>query len=291
MPRQVEIKIYNIARTCVDVKEVQKWMQFIGADEFFEEQFYNQVQDEHCEQPGFKAIAKPCSDGALLIALAAKRCYKSFQVGMNPNITKVRKDLCDYIDNILASGHGSVLEHAVYSFAIENVSRVFTGEMNRHRAGWAISEGSMRYIRYDEIPYWLPTSLTVQEGDDEELIVKKRDSQDIFNEIFSHIEDAYGELCNIWQMDESDKNFQYKKKITSCLRRIIPMGIATGGVWTGNLRALRHVIALRTEPAAEEEIFYVFSKIAEIMLQAENFVFKDFKMDYQGSWKPDYPKV
>lgn len=276
MPKQVEIKIYNIARIAVDVKAVEEWMKFLGADEFFKEQFNED---------------KPCNDGALLVALAAKRCYKSFQVGLNPNITKVRKDICEYIDNILASGHGSVLEHAVYTFAIENVSRVFTGEMNRHRAGWAISEGSMRYIRYDEIPYWLPTSLTVQEGDDTDLIIKKEDSQDIFNDIFSEIEDAYKRLCMIWDMDELDKNFAYKKKMTSCLRRIIPMGIATGGVWTGNLRALRHVIALRTEPAAEEEIFYVFSRIAEIMLQAENFIFKDFSKSKSGGFEPKYSKV
>ena len=98
----------------------------------------------------------------------------------------------------------------------------------------------------------------------------------------------------IWEMDESDKNFSYKKKMTSCLRRIIPMGIATGGVWTGNLRALRHVIALRTEPAAEEEIFYVFSRIAGIMIEKENFVFKDFeKRDagHSGGFVPKYPKV
>ena len=276
MPRQVEIEIYNIARTAVDVKAVEEWMKFLGADEFFEEQFNED---------------KPCSDGALLVALAAKRCYKSFQVGLNPNITKVRKDLCEYIDNILASGHGSVLEHAVYTFAIENVSRVFTGEMNRHRAGWAISEGSMRYIRYDEIPYWLPTSLTIQENDDKDLVARKVESQLIFDDIFSDIEDAYKRLCMIWDMNESDKNFAYKKKMTSCLRRIIPMGIATGGVWTGNLRALRHVIALRTEPAAEEEIFYVFSRIAEIMLQAENFIFKDFSKSKSGGFEPKYSKV
>lgn len=289
MPHTVDIKVFNIARTEVDTNEVQKWMDFIGANEFFEEQF---IDSGYIDQKGNKIFDKPASNGALLVALAAKRCYKSFQVGMNPNITKVRKDMCEYLDNVLASGHGSVLEHAVYSFAIENISRVFTGEMNRHRAGWAISEGSMRYIRYDEIPYWLPTSLQVQEGDDPELIDRKLGSQDIFNSIFTDIEQAYKELCNLWQMDESDKNFKYKKKITSCLRRIIPMGIATGGVWTGNLRALRHVIALRTEPAAEEEIFYVFCQIAKIMLEKENLIFKDFEEDeLTGSFVPKYPKV
>lgn len=280
MPRQVEIEVFQIARTHVDVCEVERWLKFLGADEFFEEQF-EKLSDR-----------KPCSDGALLVALAAKRCYKSFQVGMNPNITKVRKDLCEYLDNILKSGHGSVLEHAVYSFAVENVSRVFTGEMNRHRAGWAISEGSMRYIRYDEIPYWLPTSLQENENDDENLKQKKHYSKCIFDTIFGEIEKSYEKLCEIWNMDESDINFHYKKKITSCLRRIIPMGVATGGIWTGNLRALRHVIALRTDESAEEEIFHVFSKIAEIMLESENFLFKDFERDDKtGSYVPKYGKV
>lgn len=296
MPRQVEIEVFQIARTHVDVCEVERWLRFLGADEFFEEQFEKFYhEDGSLNERAHLSDRKPCSDGALLVALAAKRCYKSFQVGMNPNITKVRKDLCEYLDNILKSGHGSVLEHAVYSFAIENVSRVFTGEMNRHRAGWAISEGSMRYIRYDEIPYWLPTSLQLIDEGDEDLENKKMTSQIIFNQVFSQIEEAYKKLCDVWNMDESDNcniNFHYKKKITSCLRRIIPMGVATGGIWTGNLRALRHVIALRTDESAEEEIFHVFSKIAEIMLKEENFLFKDFERDDKtGSYVPKYGKV
>lgn len=62
-------------------------------------------------------------------------------------------------------------------------------------------------------------------------------------------------------------------------------------VWTGNLRALRHVIALRTDASAEEEIFYVFGKVAEIMLERENYLFQDFNRGDDGSYKPQYPKV
>ena len=57
----------------------------------------------------------------MLIALAGKRCYQSFQTSLNPNITRIRKDYVTYFDNILASGHGSVLEHSVYNFAIEKL--------------------------------------------------------------------------------------------------------------------------------------------------------------------------
>src|SRR5580693_9415570 len=135
----VNTEVFNIAKTQVYRVAVQKWLDYLGANEY--------------EIPSEETTTDP----ALLIALAAKRCYMSFQPGLNPNVTKVRKDMVDYIDNILASGHGSVLEHSVYTFAIEGCSRVFTGEMNRHRAGWAISEGSMRFIRFDkDIPWWMP---------------------------------------------------------------------------------------------------------------------------------------
>jgi thymidylate synthase (FAD) len=272
MPKNVEIEIFNIARTRVDAREVQKWLNHLGADEF--------------DIPHKNAL----NDPALLVALAGRRCYMSFQPSLNPNLTKVRKDYTEYFDNILKSGHGSILEHAVYTYAIEGVSRVFTAEMNRHRAGWAISEGSLRFIRFDNnIPYWMPLSLRDNPDDDEDLDQRKRDTQQIFDEVFDLIECKYGELLRIWEMEKGDKNFDYKKKVTSCLRRIVPMGVATGGVWTGNIRALRHVLALRTDPVAEEEIAHVFFRIGEDIVKREPMLFQDF--DWQGRWESGYRKV
>lgn len=270
----VDIEIFNIARTMVDREQVRQWLNRIGATGY--------------EIPAEGTVPDP----ALLVALAAKRCYMSFEPGLNPNVTKVRSDLTEYLDNILASGHGSVLEHSVYTFAIEGVSRVFTGEMNRHRAGWAISEGSMRFIRFDRnIPWWMPTSLQVQPGDDADLVHRKESSQRVFHKAFLDMREHYREFMRIWDMEEGHHNFGYKKRVTSCGRRIIGMGVATGGVWTGNLRALRHVIALRSdEPHAEEEIYHVFSRIGRYMIYHEQQLFGDFHRD-NGSWVPEYPKV
>lgn len=275
MPRHINIEVFQIGKPEVNREEVQRWLNYLEANGY--------------EIPGRTTV----TDTALLISLAAKRCYKSFEAGLNPNVTKVRTDLAAYIDNILASGHGSVFEHAVYNFAIEGVSRVFTGEMNRHRAGWAISEGSMRYIRFDkDIPFWMPTSLRENPNDDADLSARKAASREIFDRAFSNTESLYRELLDVWTMDESSHNFHYKKRVTSCLRRIVGMGVATGGVWSGNMRALRHVITMRAdEPSAEEEIFYVFSKIAEMMIESEPMLFSDFEKDANGSWKPKYKKV
>lgn len=262
-----EIQVHMLAHTHVDENAVHGWLDKLGVSRDYE----------------LPAVDDP----ALLVALAAKRCYMSFEEGLNVNVTRVRKDIVEYLDNILKSGHGSVLEHATYTFAFEGVSRVFTGEMNRHRAGVAISEGSMRFIRYDDISFWMPESLQACPFDDDSLAWRKVATRAIFYKVFATAEDAYVGLLKIWDMDAGDKNFDYKKKITSCLRRIIPMGVATGGVWTMNLRALRHIIALRTSAAAEEEIAHVFRKVLDLMRSAEPELFGDF--DESGNCK--YPKV
>ena len=64
-------------------------------------------------------------DGEALIEFFARLCYRSFEPGLNPNVTRVRKDRAEYFENILASQHGSVLAHAHYGFVFHNVSRVF----------------------------------------------------------------------------------------------------------------------------------------------------------------------
>jgi flavin-dependent thymidylate synthase len=198
----------------------------------------------------------------------------------------------------------SVLEHATHSFAIENASRVFTSEMNRHRAGWAISEGSLRFIRFqpkrDEsnqpipntgLPWWMPFSMRDNDNDDHMTKERKALTRELFKQAFTHQEEIYEKLVNLWELDNPKANFAYKKYMTSCFRRIIGLGVATGGVWTGNLRALRHVITMRAEAAAEEEICYVFSKIAKMMVAHEPHFFGDFEQTPEGFWKPKYRKV
>ncbi len=299
MPTTVPIDVFQIGKTQVNRDEVRRWLDFLGANE--------------CPVPEEDAITNP----ALLVAMAAKRCYKSFVEGLNPNVTRIRREYAEYLDNVLASGHGSVMEHAVYTYAIENVSRVFTGEMNRHRAGWAISEGSMRYIRYENMPYWLPNSIKGEDVLSEDQVtsmildefngtrgltrggtleltveVKKQLSRAVFQAAFEGTENWYALLQTIWHDElQPDSKFAGKKQITSMMRRIVGMGVATGGVWTGNIRALRHVLTMRTSPAAEEEICYVFSRVARHLAVSEPMLFGDFEEDEHGFWHPKYVKV
>jgi flavin-dependent thymidylate synthase len=185
----------------------------------------------------------------------------------------------------------SVLEHVVYNFAIENVSRVLTAELNRHRAGMAISEGSLRYIRFDDIAFWMPEMIEDKPDDDFDTYLKKRKTRETFLRVFKFVEDNYKIMEDLWDIDNMP-NFHEKKLLTSMFRRIVPMGCATGGVWSGNIRALRHIFTMRTDPAAEEEIRIVAAKMLQIMIQQEPLLFKDFHFDEEKqAWTCKFRKV
>jgi thymidylate synthase (FAD) len=274
MPRVInDISVHCLASTKVDRLAVRSWLDELEAVDFV--------------IPPEDQIADP----ALLVALAAKQCYLAFQPGLNPNVTKVRKDLVEYLDNILSQGHGSVLEHAVYTFGVNNCSRVFTGEMNRHRAGAAISERSMRYIRLDSLGFWMPTLFQPSLYDSTDIRDKKELSRVLLVKAFAQQEQLLAELRDVWHTELDNGSFAIKKQLTSAFRRIIGMGVATGGVWSLNIRALRHVIAMRTSEAAEEEMILVVGKIAKHMIADLPELFSDFIPTEAGSYIPTYEKV
>ncbi len=281
--RNVTPTVRLIARTFPRREEISEWLH------------EHEVSGAQIEK-----LFEGRSWSTILIEMAGRRCYKSFEPGLNPNVTKIREDVQEYIRNILKVGHGSVLEHVSFTFAIENVSRVFTGEMNRHRAGMAISEGSMRYIRFEDIPYWIPDSIYLSDTEKSHLLandpstdtIKKAQSQEVFRDVFSYVEKAYQRLQDIWKEELAPSStFRDKKNITSMMRRIIPMGVATGGLWTGNVRALRHIFNMRCDEAAEEEIQLVAELMLEILLDIEPILFGDFKRNEKGYYHPEFPKV
>ena len=215
--------------------------------------------------------------GELLVEFGGRACYRSWEPGLNPNVSRVRRDQRDYFANLLRSAHGSVLEHASYSFALRNVSRVFTHELVRHRAGSAFSQESLRYVRLTEVGFRVPPAL---EPVREQVI-----------SLVEQLEEFQVSAAATLGVDEDGVPFHVKKEITSALRRLAPIGLSTDIVWTANVRTLRHVIEMRTAEGAEEELRLVFDKVAQLMLQEAPHLFQDFERRDDGSWVPRYGKV
>ena len=70
-------------------------------------------------------VSGHASDAQNLAEFAGKMCYRAWEPGLNPNVRRVRNDHEAYLQNILKQQHGSVLEHASFTFVLHNVSRVF----------------------------------------------------------------------------------------------------------------------------------------------------------------------
>lgn len=217
----------------------------------------------------------PKQTGASLSEFMGRLCYRSFVPGANVNVTKIRKDSQAYIRNIIDSDHGSVFEHAQYSFAMDGVSRVMTHELVRHRVGTAISQESQRYVALEEMGFWLP-----------EWAMELHTNDPTFHSLVVSSLQVYEQIQRQWrtyfQLD--GKTFAEKKKATSFIRRFLPEGAATAIGWSANLRTLRHTIPLRTSLAAEDEIREVFDQVAEIMVKREPLIFQDFRRDNEGVW-------
>ena len=211
------------------------------------------------------------SDGSTdverLTEVYGRACYKSFGTELNPNITRVRGSNKSYISNILEKGDGSVLEHGVANFFFCDVSRVFTHELVRHRVGTAMSQESLRYVRLTDLNWYAP--ICIQEN---------AAAMTIFEQTMEGLSNLQKDLSELYELDTTN-DFNFKKQVTSAMRRIAPIGLATNIGWSCNMRTLRHVIEMRTEPGAEEEIRIVFSKVADIAIERWPNLFADYSMD------------
>jgi thymidylate synthase (FAD) len=206
------------------------------------------------------------SDAERLLEVYGRLCYRSFEPGLNPNVTRVRQGNANYLGNILEVGHGSVIEHATVNFILADVSRVFTHELVRHRVGSAFSQESLRFVRLDTLSAYMPTQ--IQESEE---------SMTLFARTYEQLEALQRQLAELYHIDE-EKTFGRKKKLTSAFRRLAPEGVATTIGWSCNFRTLRHVIEMRTAPDAEEEIRLVFGMVFEAVRNRYPNVLGDYEV-------------
>ena len=236
---------------------------------------------EHVGAPGWTTDAATDAEG--LAEFMGRLCYRSFEPGLNPNVTRVRPNNAAHLKNIIATGHGSVLEHSVLNFAITDVSRVFTHELVRHRAGAAISQESLRFVRLDDLGMWAPTAVR----EDDHIM-------EVFVDTFQRLEELQRMMAEHYRLDEDGAQFSRKKEITSAMRRIAPIGVATSIGWSANIRALRHILEARTDPSSEEEIRVVFARIGEIVRERYPVLFSDYEITMENGlpwYKTQHEKV
>ncbi|MBI3465610.1 MAG: FAD-dependent thymidylate synthase [Planctomycetes bacterium] len=196
-----------------------------------------------------------------LIEAAGRVCYMSFGLG--------RKTNAEYIGHLVSVGHGSVLEHAVWNLIIAGVSRSFTHELIRHRAGFGYSQLSQRYVDESTADFVEPDVI----ADDTELHA-------IWMDAVQKTQEAYRKLVEGLTRKYADvKDRTLRRKLArQAARSVLPNATETKIFVTANARALRHFIEMRASEHAELEIRKVAAQVLRLMqIEAPN-VFGDYKL-------------
>jgi len=168
--------------------------------------------------------------GERIVEFAGRTCYQSYN-RPNPNT----KDIKDYLANIIAQGHESVLEHAFFSFYVEGVSRNLLLELERHRH-LSFSVISQRFVNSADTPMITPPAL--REGEAWE-----------WDHAVAATRDAYQAVVKA--LTEQGLT---RKEVREAARAILPGGVETKFVVSGNVRAWRDVLKKRYSVHADAEI-------------------------------------
>lgn len=185
--KSVEPEVHLVARPQLDYDEIARYLRDVGGESWLERLDRGDLDGE-------------LNDAQNLAEFAGRLCYRSWEPGLNPNVRRVRTDSDAYLENILRSLHGSVLEHVSFSFVLHNVSRVLTHELTRHRPGTAISQESLRFVRLTDIPFWFPEWAR----EDDELMKRAAD-------MLTRMEEFQQWMAGHFGLDDEGVRFAEKK--------------------------------------------------------------------------------
>ena len=200
--------------------------------------------------------------GQKLCEVAGRLCYMSFARPRPGGNGK-------YLGHILEVGHGSVFEHAVWNFIFTGVSRSFTHELVRHRAGFGYSQLSQRYVDESVAEYVEPDCI----ADDPEL-------HTIWAEAVAQSHDAYCRLTEglLAKFENEPDKMLRRKMARQAARSVLPNATETKIFVTANARALRHFVELRGSEHAEVEIRKVAGHVLRLLQADAPNLFGDFEL-------------
>jgi thymidylate synthase (FAD) len=214
------------------------------------------------------------TDGERLAEFAGRLCYMSQH---NP----AKRETREYLDNIKKQGHGSVLEHANYSILLEGVSRSLTHELVRHRAGFAYSQLSQRYVDESQASFVIPPAVAGDEVLEGAWRAQVEQAQAVYVDLVAKLMERYG-----WVADKVHR----RKMAREAARAVLPNATETKIVVTANARAWRTMLELRSSEGAELEIRRMSVSVLRLLAQEAPGFFSDFEI-YVGEDRREAARI
>lgn len=171
-----------------------------------------------------------------VVEFAGRICYDSFH---NPkNRTRM-----EYVqESIIANNHTSVLEHVWINFAVASLPRSTQLEFVRHRVGTGYSFRSTRFTD-SFLEFIVPPAMRDTELEEDFIAYCRRYYAD-YQMLVQQLE----------AIPMSEQGMLKRKRIKEAARSVLPNALGSDGVVSLNIRALRHIINMRTDVHADASI-------------------------------------
>ncbi|HYY43924.1 MAG TPA: FAD-dependent thymidylate synthase [Actinomycetota bacterium] len=243
--------------------------------------------DDNLGFPGYLDDPTELTPAATLLKTAGQTCYASFGPRRTTNENASR-----YFANLSSSGHGSVYEHAVFSFLLYGVSRAISHEIVRHRAGTAFSQLSQRFVsgrvlRFVERPEYQDIP-SLHKRFEHRIDRLAREYQEVADELYDLQAGGDPRLF-------AEARTDLRKRVQQSARSVLPNEAETLLVLSANVRSWRHMIEARTDPHAESEIRDLYFRIFLCLRSLDPVLFGDYDIRQQpdGTYalQTDWKKV
>ena len=217
------------------------------------------IEDEMLP-PGCAYHVEPASDAEILAELAGRICYMSFGKG--------RKSTGEFLANITAQKHFSVMEHANWTFIITGVSRSLTHELVRHRH-LSYSQLSQRYVDESEVTFVQPAGIP----DSGEAYEEWKCQCEVALMSYKVLVEELEKSPTLENLSSTDR----RKWVRQAARAVLPNCTETKIVVTGNARAWREFILKRDSPHADPEIRALAHEIDRILVLKSHGLFMNME--------------
>lgn len=218
------------------------------------------------------------TDQELAVELSGRICYMSYE---RPRPGGLQA----FLDRLKSEGHGSVFEHAHYSFILTGVSRNMTLESNRHRH-FAISQLSGRFVDANSVGFVADPDQTPDE--ERAWALRCLEASRLYNQKFDANYDRYlkqwGEKTGHGEKTLQELNAiagpvvdrKLTKKARERARDILPGCLETRIFYTVNARAIRLVFEKRCHADAAFEIRRCFNGVYRALKAHDPKLFSDY---------------
>lgn len=206
-----------------------------------------------------------------IIATGGKVCYDTYGADGNPVESHVR--------NLVRQGHLAVIEHVHVGVFIEGISRGCSHEIVRHRL-FNYSQRSTRYTAEGDAaivldPYYASLDRPDANDGERQLLNDFVGAARIAIAAYSQQVDRLAQLN-----PNGLTGKELRKWCRGKARQLLPHALETRMVMTGNLRAWRHFLLMRTSRHAEAEIRRLAAAIHEVLVPLAPSVFVELEAEY-----------